>query len=51
MQPVDYVVQQHGVRLSPPVKAYDKWMNRIAGGIRPQPARRRRTLPRDPGTG
>ena len=29
MQPVGYVVQQHGVRLSRPVKAYDKWVNRM----------------------
>ena len=29
MQPIGYVVQQHGVRLSRPVKAYDKWVNRM----------------------
>lgn len=29
MQPVGYIVQQHGVRLSRPVKAYDRWVNRI----------------------
>ncbi len=29
MQPIGYVVQQHGVRLSRPVKAYDRWVNRI----------------------
>ncbi len=29
MRPVGYVVQQHGVRLSRPVKAYDKWVNRM----------------------
>ena len=29
MQPVGYVVQQHGVRLGRPVKAYDKWVNRM----------------------
>ena len=29
MQPVGYVVQQHSVRLSRPVKAYDKWVNRM----------------------
>ena len=28
-RPVGYVVQQHGVRLSRPVKAYDKWVNRM----------------------
>ena len=29
MQPIGYVVQQHGIRMSRPVKAYDKWVNRI----------------------
>lgn len=29
MQPVGYVVQQHGVRLNRPVVAYDKWVNRM----------------------
>lgn len=29
MNPVGYIVQQHGVRLSRPVKAYDKWVNRM----------------------
>lgn len=29
MEPIGYVVQQHGVRLSRPVRAYDKWINRI----------------------
>lgn len=29
MKPLGYVVQQHGVRLSRPVKAYDKWVNRM----------------------
>ena len=29
MKPLGYVVQQHGVRLERPVKAYDKWVNRI----------------------
>ena len=29
MKPIGYVVQQHGVRLGRPVKAYDKWANRI----------------------
>lgn len=29
MQPVGYLCQQHGVRLDRPVKAYDKWVNRI----------------------
>ena len=31
MSPIGYVVQQHGVRLSRPVKAYDKWVNRMPG--------------------
>ena len=29
MQPIGYVVQQYGVRLDRPVRAYDKWVNRI----------------------
>ena len=29
MQPIGYVVQQHSIRLSRPVKAYDTWLNRI----------------------
>ena len=29
MTPLGYIVQQHGVRLSRPVKAYDKWVNRM----------------------
>jgi hypothetical protein len=29
MAPVGYVAQQHSVRLSRPVKAYDRWMNKI----------------------
>jgi len=29
MQPLGYIVQQHSVRLSRPVKAYDKWVNRM----------------------
>ena len=29
MKPLGYVVQQYGVRLSRPVKAYDKWVNRM----------------------
>ena len=29
MKPIGYVVQQHGVRLSRPIKAYDKWVNRM----------------------
>ncbi len=29
MQAIGYVCQQHGVRLDRPVKAYEKWVNRI----------------------
>jgi cellulose biosynthesis protein BcsQ len=29
MKPLGYVVQQHSVRLDRPVKAYDKWVNKI----------------------
>jgi cellulose biosynthesis protein BcsQ len=29
MEPVGYLCQQHSVRLDRPVKAYDKWVNRI----------------------
>lgn len=29
MNPIGYVVQQHGVRLDRPVQAYDRWVNRI----------------------
>jgi hypothetical protein len=29
MKPLGYLVQQHSVRLSRPVKAYDKWVNRM----------------------
>ncbi len=31
MSPIGYLVQQYSVRLSRPVKAYDKWVNRIPG--------------------
>jgi len=31
MLPLGYIVQQHGIRLSRPVKAYDKWVNRMPG--------------------
>ncbi|MCA9201671.1 MAG: AAA family ATPase [Planctomycetales bacterium] len=34
MQPLGYVVQQHGVRLSRPVKAYDRWLNRMPATYR-----------------
>ncbi|MCY4341048.1 MAG: AAA family ATPase [Gammaproteobacteria bacterium] len=29
MSPIGYIVQQHGVQLGRPVKAYDKWVNRM----------------------
>ena len=29
MQPVGYIVRQHGVILSRPIRAYDKWVNRM----------------------
>ena len=29
MKPIGYVMQQHGVRLERPIKAYDKWVNRM----------------------
>lgn len=29
MSPVGYIIQQHSVRLSRPVKAYDRWVNRM----------------------
>lgn len=29
MEPIGYLCQQHSVRLDRPVKAYDKWINRI----------------------
>lgn len=31
MNPIGYLVQQHSVRLSRPVKAHDKWLNRMPG--------------------
>jgi cellulose biosynthesis protein BcsQ len=31
MLPLGYIVQQHGVRLDRPVRAYDRWVNRIPG--------------------
>ena len=34
MNPVGYVSQQHSVRMSRPVKAYDKWINRIPAEYR-----------------
>ena len=34
MQPIGYVVLQHTVRLSRPVMAYERWMERIPGAYR-----------------
>ncbi len=34
MRPVGYVVLQHAVRLNRPVKAYERWMERIPGAYR-----------------
>jgi len=34
MQPIGYLCQQYGVRLDRPVKAYDKWVNRIPATYR-----------------
>lgn len=34
MQPAGYICQQHSVRLNRPVKAYDRWVNRIPGVYR-----------------
>lgn len=31
MEPIGYLCQQHGVRLDRPVRAYDKWVQRIPG--------------------
>jgi cellulose biosynthesis protein BcsQ len=31
MRSLGYIIQQHGVRLSRPVKAYDRWVNRMPG--------------------
>ena len=31
MQPLGYLIQQHGVRLRRPVKAYDRWVKRMPG--------------------
>lgn len=34
MQPIGYLCQQYGVRLSRPVRAYDKWVQKIPGVYR-----------------
>ena len=34
MRPIGYVPQQHGVRLSRPILAYDRWLNRIPAEYR-----------------
>ncbi|MBX3744040.1 MAG: ParA family protein [Verrucomicrobiae bacterium] len=43
MHPLGYVVQQANVRLSRPVKAYDRWVNRMPGVYR-------ETVLQEPGT-
>ena len=56
MKPLGYIVQQHSVRLSRPVKAYDRWINRMPeeyaknlldqkNDLFPRFAKRRPTLP------
>jgi cellulose biosynthesis protein BcsQ len=45
MEPVGYLCQQHGIRLEKPVKAYDKWVNRIPSVYR----RDVLNMPQDPG--
>ena len=34
MMPIGYVVMQHAVRLNRPVKAYERWMDRIPDAYR-----------------
>jgi hypothetical protein len=34
IEPLGYIIQQYGVRLSRPVKAYDRWVNRVPGVYR-----------------
>lgn len=34
MLPIGYIIQQYSVRLSRPVKAYDRWVNRVPGTYR-----------------
>jgi len=34
MQPIGYIVMQHGIRDTRPVKAYQRWMDRIPGVYR-----------------
>lgn len=31
MMPLGYIIQQHSIRLSRPVQAYDRWVNRMPG--------------------
>ena len=44
MEPIGYLIQQHSVRLSRPVKAYDRWVKRMPAeyarsvlGVKPAP--------------
>jgi chromosome partitioning protein len=52
IQPVGYLVLQHSVRLDRPVKAYQRWMERIPGiyqsEVLDQPLDPRRTIANDP---
>lgn len=34
MRPIGYILQQHSVRLDRPVKAYDRWINRVPSAYR-----------------
>lgn len=34
MKPIGYILQQHSVRLDRPVKAYDRWINRVPSAYR-----------------
>lgn len=52
MKPIGYLCQQHSVRLDRPVKAYDKWVQRIPNvyrecvlGIPPAPGMRQEDDP------
>jgi cellulose biosynthesis protein BcsQ len=52
IEPLGYVVQQHGVRLDRPVKAYEKWIDRIPSEYREfvlsEPAGENYTIQNDP---
>lgn len=52
MQPIGYVVMQHAVRLDRPVKAYERWMDRIPSTYREavldEPPRKQIRIDSDP---